>query len=153
MRLRRALPDRRRGRSLYTLELNQPPFLVVENDEAVRDFLVTALERAGLGAVGLDSAEAAIDFTFRDPIAGAIIDIGLPGLSGVGLVRALRNQASTAQVPLIVLTGDPNGQVEALDAGADDYLTKPVAIVELVARVKAQARAWGRQPKGGGGFV
>jgi DNA-binding response OmpR family regulator len=149
MRLRRALPDRRRGRSLYTLEL-KPPFLVVENDQAVRDFLVTALERAGLDAVGLDSAEAAIDFTFRDPIAGAIIDIGLPGLSGVGLVQAFRRQARTAQVPLIVLTGDPHGQVEALDAGADDYLTKPVTTAELVARVKAQARAWGRQPNGDG---
>jgi DNA-binding response OmpR family regulator len=153
MRLRRALPDRRRGRSLYTLELNLP-FLIVENDDAVRDFLVTALERAGLDAIGVGSAEAAMEFTFRDPIAGAIIDIGLPGLSGVGLVRALRQQATTAQVPLLVLTGDPNGQVEALDAGADDYLTKPVAVPELVARVKAQARAWGRPAKeGNGGLV
>jgi DNA-binding response OmpR family regulator len=149
VRLRRALPDGRRGRGLYPLEL-KPPFLVVENDGAVRDFLVAALERAGLDAIGLDSAEAAIAFTFRDPIAGAIIDIGLPGLSGVGLVRALRRQVTTAQVPLLVLTGDPNSHVEALDAGADDYLTKPVATVELVARVQAQARAWGRRPKHGG---
>jgi DNA-binding response OmpR family regulator len=132
---------------------------IVENDDAVRDFLVATLERAGLDAVGVGSAEAAIEFTFREPISGAIIDIGLPGLSGVGLVRALRQQATTAQVPLLVLTGEPHGQVEALDAGADDYLTKPVAVPELVARVMAQARAWGRPARalvddeGNGGLV
>lgn len=121
-----------------------PPFLIVENDETVRDFLLAALERGGFDAVAVGSGEDALDLTAGRPISGALIDLGLPGIDGVALIRALRRQGTTAQIPLLVLTAATGSPVEALEAGADDYLVKPIPAPELLARIRAQVRAWTR---------
>ena len=76
-----------------------------------------------------------------------VADLGMPGMNGIDLVRTLRRRPETSTLPFILMTGseDAEGVIEALDAGADDFLPKPVRLDELVARVKAHLRtraAW-----------
>jgi len=118
----------------------------VEDDAGIRELEVYSLERAGYRALGCDSAGA-----FRacfDPAAAELIllDIMLPGESGLRLLEALRAAPESAGVPVILVTalGAERDKVTGLDAGADDYIAKPFGVLELLARVRAVLRR--RQP-------
>ena len=114
--------------------------LVVDDEPPIRRFL-----RTSLGAHGYRITEAA---TGREALAQldrggpdlVILDLGLPDLPGQELIRALRERGSP--VPILVLSsrGDEAGKVEALDLGADDYVTKPFGMDELLARIRAALR-------------
>jgi two-component system response regulator MprA len=118
----------------------KPRVLVVDDDKAVRESLRRSLEFNGYEvALATDGAEALAGIGAADPDV-VIMDVMMPRLDGIETTRALR----TAQndVPILVLTArDAVGdRVEGLDAGADDYLTKPFALQELLARLRALLR-------------
>ena len=113
--------------------------LVVEDDIAMRTFLRTTLTGLGMDVVETGSrAEASRAMTELAPKL-LLLDLGLPDGDGVDLVRSLREHS---QVPIIVISarGREADKVTALDAGADDYLTKPFGVGELVARIKVALR-------------
>ena len=124
--------------------LPKPRVLVVDDDKAVRESLRRSLEFNGYAvSLASDGAEALAGLS--TPVAGAtpdvvIMDVMMPRLDGIEATRALRSAGN--DVPILVLTArDAVGdRVEGLDAGADDYLTKPFALQELLARLRALLR-------------
>jgi two-component system phosphate regulon response regulator PhoB len=116
--------------------------LVVEDEPQVQELVAVNLEHAGhrvLRAASAEEAEAAIRAELPDVL---ILDWMLPGESGVSLARRLRTQERTQRLPIIMLTARAMEQdkVSGLEAGADDYLTKPFSPKELAARIKAVLR-------------
>ena len=119
---------------------SKPRVLVVDDDRAVRDSLRRSLEFNGYDvALAADGAEGLVAVGAQHPDV-VVIDVMMPRLDGIETTRALR--AAGNDVPVLVLTArDAVGdRVEGLDAGADDYLTKPFALEELLARLRALLR-------------
>jgi two-component system, OmpR family, response regulator MprA len=119
---------------------SRPRVLVVDDDRAVRDSLRRSLEFNGYDvALAEDGAQALASLAAADPDV-VVMDVMMPRLDGLETTRALR--AAGNDVPILVLTArDAVGdRVEGLDAGADDYLTKPFALQELLARLRALLR-------------
>ena len=120
--------------------VNKPRVLVVDDDKAVRESLRRSLEFNGFEvSLAGDGAAALAAIGSADPDL-VIMDVMMPRLGGIEATRALR--AAGNDVPVLVLTArDAVGdRVEGLDAGADDYLTKPFALAELLARLRALLR-------------
>ena len=119
---------------------SRPRVLVVDDDRAVRDSLRRSLEFNGYEVVlAADGAEGLVAVGAQHPDV-VVVDVMMPRLDGIETTRALR--AAGNDVPVLVLTArDAVGdRVEGLDAGADDYLTKPFALEELLARLRALLR-------------
>src|SRR5690606_12521041 len=116
--------------------------LVVEDEPAIQELISVNLSFAGhkvLRAFDAEQAQTLIRAELPDLI---LLDWMLPGASGITLARSLRSDERTRQVPLIMLTakGAEHDKVEGLEAGADDYITKPFSPKELIARIKAVLR-------------
>jgi len=116
--------------------------LVVDDEQQILRALRTSLRGAGYDVETADTAEAALAALAMKPPDAVILDLVLPDGSGTDVCRELRTWSS---VPVIVLSavGDEAEKVAALDAGADDYVTKPVGIDELLARLRAALRRAG----------
>jgi two-component system KDP operon response regulator KdpE len=118
---------------------NAPKALLVEDERQIRRFVRTALESEGWQVVEAETLkQGLIDAGTRKPEL-VILDLGLPDGNGVDFIHAFRGWSS---VPIIVLSAriDETDKIAALDAGADDYLTKPFGVGELLARVRAALR-------------
>jgi DNA-binding response OmpR family regulator len=113
--------------------------LTVEDDERIRTAVKLALEDEGWTVEETGSGEEALDAFNRDPADVVLIDIMLPGMDGFELCRSLRR---LSDVPVVMVTAraDTHDVVAGLEAGADDYLTKPFAPKELSARIRALLR-------------
>ncbi len=113
--------------------------LTVEDDERIRQSVKLALEEEGWEVEEASSGEDAITAFMRKPADVVLIDIMLPGIDGFDLCRALRK---SSDVPVVMVTArsDTHDVVAGLEAGADDYLTKPFAPKELSARIRALLR-------------
>lgn len=116
--------------------------LVVEDEPSIRELIAFNLSRAGhlvLPAADAEAAARSIEEALPDLV---LLDWMLPGKSGLELAKRLRSDARTRDIPIIMLTarGDERDKVLGLDAGADDYITKPFSPRELVARIKAVLR-------------
>jgi two-component system KDP operon response regulator KdpE len=113
--------------------------LVIEDDTSLRRALRTSLRARGFEIVESPSAEEGLVLVADDRPDVVLLDLGLPDLDGV---EALRRMRSFSDVPVVVLTARDRQQdkIEALDAGADDYVTKPFDVEELLARVRAVLR-------------
>jgi two-component system phosphate regulon response regulator PhoB len=122
--------------------MNEKTILVVEDEPAIREMVGFALTRAGfqMDEAG-DAHEAHARLAERVPDL-IVVDWMLPGASGIDLARRLKREDYTREVPIIMLTarGEEDDKVGALDAGIDDYITKPFSPRELVARIKAVLR-------------
>ncbi|MDR3473275.1 MAG: EAL domain-containing protein [Devosia sp.] len=127
------------------METRRPsdPILVVDDDPATRELVTTALRHEGFDVRQAASGEAALELVAGETIGLLLLDMGLPGMSGLDVVRALREQPKTAALPIMVLTGkgDEYPLATSLGVGADAYLTKPIRLDELVARVRARLRS------------
>jgi len=117
--------------------------LVVEDDHSLNGSLVSQFEAAGYTVSSAEDGREGLYYAQEYPIDLAVIDLGLPELSGVELIRALR--ADGKDYPILVLTARDRWQdkVEALKIGADDYVVKPFNVEELLARVDALLRRAG----------
>jgi DNA-binding response OmpR family regulator len=113
--------------------------LSVEDDERIRTAVKLALEDEGWVMEGAETGEEGIELFTRNPTDVVLIDIMLPGIDGFEVCRTLRR---TSDVPIIMVTAraDTHDVVAGLEAGADDYLTKPFAPKELSARIRALLR-------------
>jgi two-component system KDP operon response regulator KdpE len=113
--------------------------LVVDDEPAILRAMAANLRARGYTADLAPTGEAALEAASRHPPNAVILDLGLPGISGVEVIRGLRGWST---VPIIILSAreDRTDKVIALDAGADDYVTKPFDMEELLARLRAALR-------------
>jgi two-component system KDP operon response regulator KdpE len=114
--------------------------LVVDDEPAIRRFLRASLGAQGYQVTEASNGKAALDLFRRDSPDVLVLDLGLPDLDGFEIIRQLRAAGSAA--PIIVLSSrtDEAGKVRALDLGADDYVTKPFGVEELLARLRTALR-------------
>ena len=116
--------------------------LVVDDEPAIREMVAFALTSNGFEYLGAGSAEQARDEIKVTKPDLVLLDWMLPGLSGADLARELKQEPTTRDLPIIMLTarGDEADKVQALGIGADDYVTKPFSPNEMIARIKAVLR-------------
>lgn len=116
--------------------------LLVEDDAAIRDMLVFALEKEGYTVVQAADSQAAYVAVANERPDLVLLDWMLPGESGIEICRQLRKDQANAELPIIMLTakGEEDDRVQGLDTGADDYVSKPFSMRELMARIKALLR-------------
>ena len=120
-----------------------PRVLVVDDDSVIRKVAKRLLVEGGYDVVEATSGEDALAVLATDEhIALTVLDLGLPGIQGEDVLRQMRASASTASLPVIVLTGsiDPDLEVRLMEEGADDYIRKPIEAKRFVTRVKAALR-------------
>ena len=124
------------------MEVNH--ILVVEDDPAVRNLIVAALEAHGLRHMAVETAHAAIAAASSQAPSIVLLDLGLPDMDGVKVVESVRTWSG---MPIIVVSArsEDADKIRALDAGADDYLVKPFALEELHARIRALLRRHNNQ--------
>ena len=113
--------------------------LIVEDDQAVRNLISTTLKVHGYSFVAAGSAGEAILLSVSDKPDLVLLDLGLPDMDGVEVIRSIRSW-STLPVIVISARGDDSDKIQALDEGADDYLTKPFSTEELLARIRVTQR-------------
>jgi DNA-binding response OmpR family regulator len=123
--------------------------LVVEDDERVAANVREGLERAGLDVDTAHDGDQALAAATAVDYDALVLDVMLPGKDGIHVSRALREAGKATPILMLTALDDVSERVAGLDAGADDYLAKPFAMVELVARVKALLRRQmpGRNPR------
>ena len=118
----------------------------VEDDDNIRELVVYTLETAGLKACGFPEGTAFMEALASELPDLVLMDVMLPGEDGMELLRKLKRTERTRDIPVIMVTakGTEYDKVIGLDSGADDYVTKPFGMMELVSRVKAVLRRTGR---------
>ena len=111
--------------------------VVVEDEPAIQELIAVNLQRAGYDVLRADNSETAWSLIRESLPAMAIVDWMLPGKSGIALIRMLRADPATCDLPVIMLTArsDEHDKVLALESGADDYITKPFSPREMLARI------------------
>ena len=116
--------------------------LVAEDDRDIADLIVRYLHKQGWDTHVVGAGDEALAFAKRQPLDLVVLDVMLPGLSGLEVCRALRSDKATEAIPIIMVTAraDETDRILGLDIGADDYLPKPFSPNELVARVRALLR-------------
>lgn len=119
-----------------------PTILIVDDDDTLREALVYHLELAGYVVLTATHGQRALELAQQQPLALLILDIMLPGIDGLEVCRRIRQQPSTASVPILMLTamGEEIDRVVGLEVGADDYLSKPFSLREFLARARALLR-------------
>ena len=122
--------------------MNEPTVLVVDDETAIRDMLRMALEIADLRCIEADNIHDAFTRVVDERPDIVLLDWMLPGGSGLELLRRLKRGDTTRDLPVILLTAKTaeDNVIQGLDVGADDYITKPFAPRELIARVRALLR-------------
>ncbi len=119
--------------------MNKLLILVVEDDSAVRNLITTTLETQSYRFLSASTGEAAILEAVSHNPDIVLLDLGLPDMDGIEIIRKIRSWSS---MPIIVLSArsEDTDKIDALDAGADDYLTKPFSVEELLARLRVTQR-------------
>lgn len=114
--------------------------LIAEDEPRISRFIEKGLRAQGYDVVHTPSGDGVVDILSASPIDLLLLDLGLPGLDGTNVLEAMRGQG--IETPVIVLTArdDLSTKVASLDAGADDYITKPFRFDELLARIRARLR-------------
>jgi signal transduction histidine kinase/DNA-binding response OmpR family regulator len=122
-----------------TANVSSPLVLLADDNADMRDYVARLCRAQGWRVDAVGDGAVALERALRDRPDVVLTDVMMPGLDGFELLRALRGEATTATIPIIMLSARAGGdaKVEGLDAGADDYLVKPFAANELVARVSS----------------
>ena len=119
--------------------------LVVEDEASIREMIALNLRLAGMEAVEADSAEAALPLLEQRPgCDAAILDVMLPGMNGFSLCETIRRTDQKIGIIILSAKGQEQDKIRGLSIGADDYMTKPFSVSELLARVEALSRRVGR---------
>ena len=123
--------------------MNKPTILVVEDDSSVRSLITTTLKAHGYKFLTAANGEMAVMMASSHNPDIMLLDLGLPDIDGVEVIRRIREWSN---LPIIVLSArsEDSDKIEALDQGADDYLTKPFSYAELLGRVKALLRRYAK---------
>lgn len=114
----------------------------VEDDQAIRDLMIYTLNSAGFEAMGFEDGSAFFPALEKKKPELIMLDIMLPGEDGITILKKLRGNTATSDIPVIMATakGTEYDKVIGLDLGADDYLAKPFGMMEMISRVKAVLR-------------
>ncbi|OAA90001.1 response regulator [Clostridium ljungdahlii] len=118
---------------------SKPYILVIEDDRPIRNFITAALSSQGYKYIETDKGNEGISLVMSHNPDLIILDLGLPDIDGIEVIEKVRGWSN---IPIIVVSarGNERQKVEALDKGADDYLTKPFSISELLARIRVSLR-------------
>lgn len=114
--------------------------LLVEDDRSLASGIKTALSRAAHAVDHVDSGAEALTFARDTPVDIVVLDLGLPDRDGLSVLRELRATGNTVPVLILTARDQLNDKLSGLDSGADDYLTKPFAVEELLARIRVLGR-------------
>jgi DNA-binding response OmpR family regulator len=114
--------------------------LIIEDDRKIAHFVTTGLREAGYVVDHATDGEDGRHYLVTESYDAAIVDLMLPGIDGLSLIRDVRSQGITTPILILSAKRSVNERVEGLTSGADDYLTKPFAFTELLARVQALVR-------------
>lgn len=118
---------------------NKPYILVVEDDKPIRNFIIASLKAQEFNYIETDKGMEAIALSMSHKPDLIILDLGLPDMDGIEVIERVREWS---KIPIIIVSARENERqkIEALDKGADDYLTKPFGIGELLARIRVSLR-------------
>jgi two-component system phosphate regulon response regulator PhoB len=122
-----------------------PLILVVEDEAPLSEVLTYNLQKSGFNTLAAFDGDTALNLVASNPIRAMVLDWMMPGKSGIEVCQAIRADAQTTHLPILMLTarGDEADRIHGLDAGADDYMVKPFSPRELVARLRALLRRTG----------
>lgn len=114
----------------------------VEDDKNIQDLIIYTLENNGYEAKGFSNAKDAMENLINDNVDLILLDIMLPDEDGISLMKKIRSNAKTQDIPIILLTAKSSevDKIVGLDSGADDYITKPFSVLELLSRIRAILR-------------
>lgn len=117
--------------------------LIIEDDEQIRNFMCYALKNEGFQILQSETGEQALAVTQKEQIEMLLLDLGLPGMDGTEVLKAVRKHS---EIPVIIISARDQDEEKAaaLDMGADDYLTKPFSVTELMARIRVAFRHYHR---------
>jgi DNA-binding response OmpR family regulator len=117
-----------------------PNILVAEDQTDIRDLIVLNLQQAGYGVVAVADGQSALDSQIERASDLLVLDLMMPGLDGLEVVKALRARGRATPILMLTARSTELDRVLGLELGADDYLTKPFSMAEMLARVKALLR-------------
>jgi two-component system KDP operon response regulator KdpE len=118
----------------------QGKVLIVDDDASIRRALHTTLSALGFEIEEASSGEQAVSFVRTERYDAVLLDINMPGMGGIAACRTLRQLAEGLPILMLTVRDSADDKVDALDAGADDYITKPFHVGELTARVRSAVR-------------
>jgi len=121
--------------------------LIIEDDKTIADFVARGLREAGFAVDTASDGEAGLDAAATEPYDVAIIDLMLPKIDGLSIIDEMRRRSLATPVLILSARRSVDDRVRGLQAGGDDYLTKPFAFAELLARVQALVRRATRAPE------
>ena len=121
--------------------------LIIEDDQTIADFVARGLREAGFAVDHAADGEEGFEAALQHPYDVAIVDLMLPKRDGLSIIDELRRRGRTMPVLILSARRSVDDRVRGLQAGGDDYLTKPFAFAELLARVQALVRRAGRSPE------
>ncbi|QEK11965.1 response regulator transcription factor [Crassaminicella thermophila] len=129
--------------------MNKKKILVVDDEQHIIELIQFNLENSGFDVITSENGEDAIRIAEEEMPDVILLDLMLPGIDGFEACKKIRNNDKTRKIPVIMLTakGEEMDKVLGLELGADDYLTKPFSVRELIARIKAVLRRFEEIPK------
>lgn len=119
---------------------SQGKVLIVDDDASIRRALHTTLSALGFEIEEASSGEQAVSFVRTERYDAVLLDINMPGMGGIAACRSLRQLAEGLPILMLTVRDSADDKIDALDAGADDYITKPFHVGELTARVRSAVR-------------
>ena len=114
--------------------------LIVEDDETIQNLLKISIKQENHSAIAVSCAKKGIDYAVKNAVDLVILDLGLPDMDGINVVKAIRK--INVKMPIIIVSArsDEQEKIKCLDAGANDYVEKPFSSAELMARIRANLR-------------